>query len=494
MDRRLRDPVSVAVLVLVVTGVALRVWVLVANVGVLDADSAVPGLIAIHFRHGDARAFYWGQHYGGTLESMIGAAVLLVMRPSPALIKVIPMAFSAAASVGTWWLGRSFLPERAARLGAAVMWAAPASLIWYSSKAGGSYWSGLALSVIGVALVVRVAQSPSPTGAHATIAGLVTGLAWWTNPQLLYIALPIAFVVVAPLLRQRRAIGFLAIGFLVGALPWLWHNVASGWPSLHPPPQQTTAPNGYIDHLRVFGKLQLPMALGLRGAFTTSWVLGVVGKALYLLVLLAGAAFVVVARRRHVALRLMLVALPLVYAIWTFSWFAAFPRYATYFLPALSLALALAFTARSWAVLPATAAVVALSMTGMSTLSGVSTGPAGPDVPLASMGPLIRSLEQLDVKHAYANYWIAYRLTYESNERVVLTDPASVRYPPYDRAVRADPHAAYVFAAGSKLVTRFHDVARRLGVQYEEARPRGYVIARLATPVAPEQFAEVWAP
>src|SRR5207248_2448575 len=41
------------------------------------------------------------------------------------------------------------------------------------------------------------------------------------------------------------------------------------------------------------------------------------------------------------------------------------------------------------------------------------------------LGPLVRTLDQLGVKRLYADYWLAYRIDYETGERIVAADGRS---------------------------------------------------------------------
>jgi hypothetical protein len=85
-----------------------------------------------------------------------------------------------------------------------------------------------------------------------------------------------------------------------------------------------------------------------------------------------------------------------------------------------------------------------------------------PDTP-RSLSPLTAALDRMGVRYAYANYWIAYRLWFDADERIVATQypytkltqdrhwrlvplpnpPA--RYPPWQREVEKHKHAFIVF-------------------------------------------------
>jgi hypothetical protein len=69
------------------------------------------------------------------------------------------------------------------------------------------------------------------------------------------------------------------------------------------------------------------------------------------------------------------------------------------------------------------------------------------------LGRLVSALDALGLKHVYADYWLAYRLDFDTRERIVASEssfaalPSSredVRYRPYERAVKRARHG-FVF-------------------------------------------------
>jgi hypothetical protein len=84
----------------------------------------------------------------------------------------------------------------------------------------------------------------------------------------------------------------------------------------------------------------------------------------------------------------------------------------------------------------------------------------------ADFGPLIAELDRLGVDRVYADYWVAYRLDFETDERivagespqeryarigdkVVVLDNDHVRYRPYVDEVSLSPRPAHVVITGS---------------------------------------------
>jgi hypothetical protein len=73
-----------------------------------------------------------------------------------------------------------------------------------------------------------------------------------------------------------------------------------------------------------------------------------------------------------------------------------------------------------------------------------------------------------------ANYWIAYRITFESDEHVIASPSGFWRYKPYRDAVAADPRPARVFLEGSAVERRERPGLLRRG--YERIRADGFAV------------------
>jgi hypothetical protein len=69
------------------------------------------------------------------------------------------------------------------------------------------------------------------------------------------------------------------------------------------------------------------------------------------------------------------------------------------------------------------------------------------------LGPLVSALDTLGLNHVYADYWLAYRLDFDTRERIVAVESRfaavpplqeDVRYRPYEREVQRARHG-FVF-------------------------------------------------
>jgi hypothetical protein len=452
---------------LVVAGIAVglieRVAVWQSHLGALDGDEAVWGLMARHALHGRLTAFMWGQAYGGTLETLASAPILGLFPASVVALRLVPIALTALAAVLVWRVGLRTVGEPAATAAALVFWIAPSYAIWKSIRAHGFYGTGVVACLLVLLLVLRLDERASRR--DAAILGFVVGLGLWQSGQLL----PIAVVATAWLVwRQPRRLRLapLALGCaFVGFLPWVVSNVRHAWWSFAFPPGGGT----FTSRLRGILDAALPMALGLRIPFEVTWVGGVAVGGVAMIALYVGLVIVALRRRREPFGLLVAVAIvfPLLAASSTFTWLSDEPRYLYVISPVFALLLSVLLTScrRIAIALALVTAVSAIGLVRMSQSPAFTEQADGMFVP-ASFASLIRELDRLHVDRVFADYWVAYRLDFETDERiiaaespqeryvrvgdkVVVVDNDHVRYPPYVREVSASPRPAHVVLIGS---------------------------------------------
>jgi hypothetical protein len=431
----------------IVAAVALRVWVLASPIGALDADEAVWGLMARHFQDGELATFFWGQNYGGTQEALLTALVFFVTGTGTLALRIVPIALFVLAAVLVWRVGRRTVGEDAARLGAVLFLVWPSYVVWKSTRAHGFYGAALVLALVVVLLALRLRERDAPLDMAAL--GLALGLGWWATPQFAFVAVPaLAWLVWRRPSVLRRA--WLALPtLLAGAAPWLVWSLRHDWETL------TNASYGggsYFDHLRTFLYATLPAALGIRVPFTLEWLPGPVLGRLLELVALASFAYCLVRRRGRRELLLAVGALyPFIQSFSPFGSLNEEPRYLVLLAPVTALLLAEPLARRGWTAGAGLAVAIALSVAGLAAMGSgeLAVAPVGGKRVPADLGPALRALERLHVTRARAVYAIAYRIDFESRERIIAGSTGQVRYRPYEREVRSVRWPAYVFVAGS---------------------------------------------
>jgi len=449
-------PAAVAVAAVAVAGLVARLVVLHSSLGALDSDEAVVGLMAQAFRHGHVRAVYWGQAYGGTLEQGVVAAVFSVVGTSTAALKAVPIALSAVAALLTARVGLRIASPRTATVAGLLVWVWPGTYVWWSTKERGFYWACLCLSIAVVLLALQIGQAAQRGGraqwARWAALGLCAGLGFWQSPQIVFVVVPAAVWLLASDWRRCAGVVAAAPAAVLGALPWLYWNIAHGWRGLHGEP--VLVPGGYGSHLRVFGRAGLPTVLGLRVAYTQAWLAPRWHRELYAVALVVLASGAVRLGRRGALVVLVLVAFPFLHAVFPVSGYVGEGRYLLFLIPWAALAAAAA--AWRWeAAVAVLACAVALSAAGLVRMRD-ATSPfvAGRQVPVR-FGALERALDAHGVTRAWADSWIACRVDFETRGRVIVAPTTDSRYPAYVAAVESSPAPADVFLSGTSTDAAF---------------------------------------
>ena len=272
-------------------GLVLRLWLLAHTP--VNSDWAVAGLMAKSILSGHFWTFYWGQQYGG-VEPYLVAPVVWLSGGSPWAMGVTAALLSAVAAVlvglvvgastGRRWLGWA---------AGTLAWVWPYAVVWNSIREYGFRGVTMACGLLALWMAVRIHRGPTRV-VDSAVLGLAVGVGWWSSPELVYFAAPVAVVLVLSwdrlFDRDRRLVGpwrpapvvAAVAGAVVGALPWLYTNVGTGFASLQSGSLPSYRGLGYGARLRVFFDDMLPVQLGVRTVPGGAWVGGrTVGLVLY---------------------------------------------------------------------------------------------------------------------------------------------------------------------------------------------------------------------
>jgi 4-amino-4-deoxy-L-arabinose transferase-like glycosyltransferase len=401
-------------------GIGLRVWVYGALLGAPDSDEAIVGLMIRHALHGQITTFYWDQPYGGSQEVLLGVPVFAAFGSGLLQLRVIPMTLYAVAAVIVWRVGLRTVGERAAVAAGALLWVWPPYSLVHVTREYGFYASGLVYCGLLLLLALRIDELPSR--ARVAWFGLVLGLAFWQTAQII----PIAVVAIAWVaVRRPTALRHLWVGLLaavLGALPWLVWNVRHDWGSILP--HSTLA--AYRQGLRLFASPLFPMALGLRAPLTDQLLMPKV--LVYLVYVSLLVLFVVTGwRKRHERVSLVYavaLAFPFLLVLSRKATSnTSDPRFLIVLTPVLALLLSqLAGTYLRGLALVAVGCVV--TVVCLHRLDGwyATHERVWPLRTPRSLAPLISTLDRLHVRNAYAEYWIAYRVAFDSGEHIIVVD------------------------------------------------------------------------
>jgi hypothetical protein len=486
--RRALSPTIVAVGLTAIAGVVLRVWAYRLTIGTPNGDEAVMGLMTRHFLDGELTAFYWGQAYGGTQEVLLTMPIFALTGSSWLGLRIVPIVLSGVAALLVWRVGRRLLGEPAGTVAGLVFWIWPGFNIFILTHQQGFYASNVVYCALLLLLALRVAERPDAmrVGAFA----LVLGLAFWQTAQIVPVA---AGVVLWTIWKAPGALRRLHVAVplaILGALPWVVWNVGHDWESvLQPEAEEGDA----LRSIRLLASPVLPMITGLRAPLSAELLLppAALTYVVYVVIIAAFVYGLVRYIRRDVSILYIVVAVfPFVYALsWKTSASLGSPRFVVVLTPIL--ALLLAQFATDWgrgAVILVLACVISIvtvqrteewfTDTPRRTTHAEGLGPRHTIqwVP-RDISPLIARLDALGLSHVYAEYWLAYRLNFDTKERIVAAHNAFVdvtledgqavprtldpdRYPPYTEQVRAARHGFVFYRPFADMIPIVPDLER----------------------------------
>ncbi|MGZ4715660.1 MAG: glycosyltransferase family 39 protein [Acidimicrobiales bacterium] len=454
----------------VAAGVVLRLIVLLGPLGRPDSDEVIAGLIARHLGSDGLPAFFWGQHYGGTIEALPVAASLRLFGTSVAALRAPTLLLGVVNAVLVWRCGRRVTSEGRARVAGLLAWVWPPAVVWYGAREMLFYAPTVTFGLTAVLLALRLGavDRDGATGrwriAEWAGLGVALGLGWWTSPNMSYFVVAAAVTLLLPPGRVGRVVvppwrGVLVGGgaALVTALPWLWVNVQS--PRLQSLRTAETfhQTGSYPDRVLWFFTHGLPAEMGFREIGTFDWVLGPLGLIAYLATATALAVVVVRVLRRGSGRWsppfdvVGFLVFPLIMATIPFVKSQGNLRYLFFLAPFLCLLLARLVDSRRVAVAVLAAAVLVTGL-GLWRVQVVSEAAGAPHLVgvVDSLDEVERVLDREGIDAVHADYWIAYRLAFETDERIVASPSAgALRYLPYEDRVRHADRTAWIVASGS---------------------------------------------
>jgi hypothetical protein len=477
---------------------------------VIDADEAIVGLMAQHIASGGPiPTFYYGQHYMGSLEPLCAAAVFYLFGSSPFTLQLTPLSFSLALVVLVYQLGREVGGVVAGRIAALLCSLPPVALVVWSFKARGGFIELLVIGAWAMLGTVRwFKRGPSDLRSPCLI-WLLLGLGWWVNNQILYFMVPIAgfgglYLLSALNSKQcsfGRVLGIAvisAIAFGVGSAPYWVYNIRFGFPSLGMFGFAT--PSEVVEYFVGLWTTALPILLGAQHFWGAEPSFPAATAAAYLLY---GLIFAMVMwDGRHAIGRLargcvtqefpvalcfaLIVCACAVFTVSTFGWLSQAPRYL------LPVYVGLFVICGVWAssLFRVSAILGSLGVSAILAINLMSCywdGRAVPGEPAVFEGDRVqRDHNELNVKLAAlgitlvrTNYWIGYRIAFETGERVkflVLQEPRQVRIPDYEKLPQETSEDLVPLLLVPSERPVFVGALTKLGYSFEEISVSGYTL------------------
>jgi hypothetical protein len=306
--------------------------------------------------------------------------------------------------------------------------------------------------------------------------------------------------------RLGRRLGAVVAGCLVGAWPALAFGAAHGWSNVFLPDGDGSALARFGPRFVQFFQVELPISLDLRVEGSLSWINPLAGVALTVVVLGGfGALVVVVARGGAPRCRLpvlTLLLLPFLYALNIDANHVGQGRYVLFGVSMAALLVGVGLENGGLALVRRlrwpraeflwVASLGVLALVGAITLARepgtLIVGLNAPDVPMPTNDVGARTLVlRHHVQDAFADYWIAYRLSFEMDERPIVTPTFYDRNRSLAREVSASRDPAYLFVSSSRTVSGFENWCRGHDVPARVWSDGGFTLAQPSRRVLPAQ-------
>ncbi len=396
----------------------------------VDGDSAIIGLMA---RHPAWSATMWGQPYGSPVEAWIAMPLFALLRPDTATLRLLYFLLGLGLIPAAYALARLLDPRAA--LPAAVLMACPSPyFLMLAALPPPMYPSALLLAaaVLGLALRLGPALAAGTAGrAGLVLWGALAGLALWTHLMTATVVAAAGWWLWRHAAGRRAVLWPAAAALLLASAPWWGRALAD--PQALEMVSVSGRRAGIAAHLAgTLPRLHEPVG-GLLGthvplvADDAEHVLEASGLAAAAVVIAYGLTLVLAARRA-----------------WRAPAGDEGATRARLLLAAAGLAL---LGRRAWTVVLVLATAHAPTSARLLAAWRIADRAAPPFL-LVDLAPVRERLEAHNVHHAYASYGPAYRMTFESGERIVASQPWNERflhYPlPYLDEVRFAKDVAWV--------------------------------------------------
>ena len=465
--------------------------------GYVTPDGALSGIVSLHVRNGiDHLVFVPQVPYSGSLKSHLTAPLAAIIDPARAFA-LMSVFFYAAFVAAVYRLAQLAAPTRPWTATAAALYLAfaPAFVTRYGLSNDGNYVEVLALGTWAIVLAARWLDSKEPPAtASAATAGILLGLAFWCHilAAIHIAAVGIALVASARLKSLKPLAAFVG-GLILGDLPALLWNATNGWESFRYIAGAEHV--GAVDEgPRLLGRVwalitdHLPVLMGYDPGYSTPIdVLFRVAAWLAVALVVYAMAFAIraVIRERNGALRVLLLlsAINIVVAAVALPAIPGNPRYLLFMMAAIPVLLAGALE-RGWRRV-VMAPLIAFGVVG-------SLGQAVPTLRSdAEWRRFVTDLEREGVRWCYTDFYLATKVNFLSEERVVCSaklGPTTTEYFfEYRQRVESAPEASLI-AVNATAAEKLERRLERIGVTYDRRDLMKPVLLRLSRKVDPSEL------
>jgi 4-amino-4-deoxy-L-arabinose transferase-like glycosyltransferase len=479
-------------LILIVGGAIRLLFLYTPN---MDSDQAVTGLMARHILGGEFPFFFYGQDYCGSIEAYLASTVFFFLGATRFTLALTICLESLFFVLFIYYLARLFFDQGTAILSALFSALPSYYLIFHSVLARAAY---IEIPIIGVLLFIvahKIIYRNETSGRTFLVLGFFCGLGIWTHFLIVFYLAPIflLYFIKDPWFWRRRTILFFLLGLALGGLPLWVHNIAHPLVTWHYLFDTSGGGEPALDSLKDFFLFRFPEALGVKNNDTNNYYIPTISFLLYC-TYLALFLFLFLSRRKGLlnlfklkmersnGLDLLLLFLFLFPLIFSFSGFAS--GHTSRYLQPLFSVLPILF-----AVLTKKIKSISLVLASLFLVLHLFSNVYGTlcRLPLISKGQvtqyrqareneqnLFKFLIGKNIKRLYSTeYWSSVRLTFDSQEEIIIAQPIGDRYPFFTALIDQDPGAAFLFNGDNQ---EFEETLRNIGGSYKKNQVFGFSV------------------
>ncbi len=526
-----RTRTILAMICLLLLAAAWKLIFLLRDAFPFNSDEAIVALMARHILQGERPVFFYGQAYMGSLDAFLVAGGFALFGQQVWVIRLVQTLLYLGTLFTTILLGRAALGSWRVGLGAGLLLAVPAvNTTVYTTVSLGGYGEALLLGNLMLLAALALhrrdeAGSPMPAGWF-WLWGLLAGMGVWANGLTLVYSAPSGLFLLWLVFRRRRPrpglyLAWVALGVLAGASPWLGYIFNHGPRAVLAELFGNAVAVERAPWLAQLGQHALSYVLfgltalfGFRPPWDVTWLaLPLLPLALaFWLAVLGWTARAAVRERKHRAPRWLLLGMLLALtAGFLFTPFGVDPS-GRYFVP-MAIPLAVFAAELALRIMPRTRNAAALlgllvAFHAWGTFQAARANPPGLTTQFYAPSvvdhrydnELMRFLAAQGETRGYTNYWVAYPLTFRSEERLLFVPALPYhtdlrytarddRYAPYTRTVEISPRVAYIVTHNPPLASALRAGFERLLVTWQEQRIGDFeIFYHLSRPVRPDEL------
>ena len=510
-SNKVSNPISIPRVIfylsLLLVGAALiRLDFLLATDFRIESDEAIVGLMAKRWLDGGSMPiFYYGQHYMGSFEPILVGLMFMLTGVSSVALKIVPYFCSLLLLPTLYYLTRQVSSRRAGLFAALLYAFSPAVMIIWSSKPRGGFIELLLVGTLSFIFFIKWWQHSQLK--HLVISALLLGFGWWVNNQIIYYLLPITWYLLTYLIsarhnsfRKRCADLLVALAsFFAGSFLYWLYNFNENFASLAMFSQSADKTDLWSNFEGLIS-VAMPVILGsIRPWQSESWLpsLNIIVFAILITLAITWLVARIDSLRKLLTFRadrnclqellaMHAFCVPMIFAFSSFGSFSAEPRYLlplyTSLIPLYAIVLDRFFVKRRLFARVLLALILLINL-GSCYFMGRAT-PGEPFVysyqrASKDHSELLAWLKSKNYQAVKTNYWIGYRLAFESNESVrfaLFDHPNQLRIESYEEFVLAQPESKVPLILVPGQATLVVQALKVLGYKYRTINLSNYVV------------------